>query len=186
MKKSIIYFFIFLLSLSTHMYADKKHWISFNNTTKFDMECTIEGLCYLSDDHKNLEVDFDANDDYNIFVECGLKTNIDGKDYIKVIITFDCNQQSTAVINSLLFCNNIPCDITIQSVACKNHRLQLQTFCNITKADQYKVILEYSPDYGIDLYPEKISFYATYAHKFKQILQNILLAALQATNYLPY
>ena len=187
MKKSTIYLYFFGFLLSVHTHATMQPWITLTNKTDFDIECTAQGLYYVPENNsENLKIDFSVNEDHNIFVQCTPQIEVEGKNCLQVVITFDCDAKSFATINSLLFCNGIACDLKIDSVICRCHRLQLQTSCNLTKADQRKVIVEFKSDYGINIFAEKISFYVTCAHTFKKTLQNILLTALQAVNYLPY
>ncbi len=187
MKKLFISICICLYTLSYNINAQIEPLITVHNTTNIDMQCIVECVYYLPENaFEKFDIKFNANKNHNIFVNWIAQVDEHGNDYLQMFINFDCNNNSITTLNNLIYFNNAPCNVIINSVECKNHRLQIQTWCNLTSADQPKVVISYQPDYGFDISPEKKSLYVTCAHNFKQMLQSLLLAALQATNYLPY
>jgi hypothetical protein len=184
MKSCILFSSIFLYYTSIFS-ANPSSLLVIHNTTKLDMELIIEGI-YHPDNDQEIYVDFNVNKDQNITIECNLQEDKNEQTYMYCKATLACKPESITTLHPMLFCNEIACDLRLQSIICNNHHLQLQTFYNIRNKDQKYVIIEYNSDNGIHLTVQPFSWYANYAHRFKIMLQAILTKMLQATEYLPY
>ena len=185
MKNFIVRICAFLFFAPIFANPDLSPWLVIHNATKLDMEINTTGKCYLGDNpEKNLGFDFGDNE--NIDIYCSFEQDENEKNYLELQIVVDCAPESTTTINRMLLCNQTPCDLAIQSITCTNHCLQLQTFCNFSNEDLPHVTVDYQPDYGISIDAQQISTEPSYADKLKKMIQNTVLAILQAMRLLPY
>ncbi len=184
-KSSIVALFIFLASSTIFPVFDLSPWIVVHNTTKFDVTCHIQAICH-RDDFEDEDVTIITSNNENITVECFQEKDELGNDFMKITIGFICKAELATAFNPMFYRDDTIFNPQIKSVSITYETLQLTDFYDITNPEQRYFSIEYQEDAGITMHAQEISLYIRCLNNFKQTLRNIVIAALNATNYLPY
>lgn len=172
-----------LISTTTFPLFDLSPWIVIDNSTKFDFACEVEAA-YYPVDSDNISVLINKDDNFNVSFDQA--EDEDGNEYIKINIHFACASQCASVLNPMFYEDDELFNPKIKSVTLTHQSLQLTTFCYPTKKDLRYFSIEYQLDNGIIMKMNEISTYIKCLNNFKQTMRNVVLAALEATNWLPY
>jgi hypothetical protein len=186
MKKFTVIFYILLYGQSLFG-VDLSPWLVIDNKTKLDMQINIASKFYLKDNQDNLmHFNLDDKDFENLDIYYSFHEDNNEKIYLNLECIVYCKAESQTILTSMLFCDEVLCNPVIESVTCTNLCLQLQTCCDRLKYSDSYITVQYDAKSGINLYAQPIPIYSKYLQKFKKIVQSLLVAALQATNSLPY
>ena len=184
MKRYVIYLvWALLISTTTFPFFDLSPWIVIDNTTKFDFICEIEAR--YSPCEKEAFTLFFKNDD-NLNIVFSEEQDENENEYMKIIINFTCYAEHPSVLNPMFYEENELFNPEIKSLKFTHQSLQLTTFCSPIKKDHRYFSIAYQPDNGIMIHAGEISTYIKCLNNFKQMMRNVVLAALDATNWLPY
>ena len=178
-------YLICALTFSTSLFPifDASPWIVVKNATKLDFVCKIDITCDELEDAE-FTLYFDTYEDLDIeFYDASQYA--DGDLSLKATLTFTCPAEQTRIFNSIFYKDDILFFPKIMSVDFIHPSLQLTTFCTPTENDRYFSIA-HQPDHGIITDATPIALYIKCLSNFKQTLQALLAAALNATNWLPY
>ncbi len=177
-------FLICSLLISTPLFSifDVSPWIIIENKTKLDFECKFEAIYYPSDDEQitltlndsNINVVFDNGEDEN------------ENEFLKITLTFVSYAEQAFVLNPIFSQDGIVFNPQITCLDFTHPSLQIFTFCNPTHIDHRYFSIEHQQEDGIITKMHAISMYVKCLNNFKQMIRNLLAAAMNATNLLPY
>ena len=177
-------FNIFIVQ-NIHAFLDSSPWLIIDNQTEFDFVCTLKG----SIPH------LDSNDSQLLMSTSGAKINAITSTAItanyefpstSIVLNIHCPTGTTITFNSPLFDPSQANHITIESFQAVHESLQIAIPWDTSNNHQRHFSISHDPINGITATSSYISLYTRWLHTFKQGLKNILLAALQVLEKLPY
>ena len=172
-----------LISTPTFPFFDLSPWIVIDNTTQFEFTCQIEALYYPSED-ENRTIFINKDDNFNVsFDQC---EDEDGNECIKIMIIFMCSAHHAIVLEPMFYEDDSLFNPEIKSLSLTHESLQIQTICYPTQQNNRYFSINYQPDNGFTVTNNEISTWITCVNNFKKAIRTIILAALNAVNWLPY
>ena len=185
MKKLIFLIFNLLIPTITLPNFNLSPWIIINNKSNLDFTCEIKAACY-QDDYEDDNITLMLNNNEELNFKCEHSYDEDGNDLIVFIIRLDCKAEQTTVLNPIFYHDDIMFNPPIKSIKIVHDSLQLTASCDSTSTNKLYFTIEHQSDRGITVQKQTISTYIRCLNNFKQTIRNTILAALNATNYLPY
>lgn len=185
-KKNVVFLLCSLFTSTINFpILDLSPWIAVDNTTKLSLTCQIEAVYYRSDyEDENISIIANNNDDLTI--KCKQEQNEDGNDFMHFTISFVCKPEQTSVFNPIFYEEDVMFNPQIKSVELTHESLQLRIVFNTTDLDQRYFTIKYDDDFGLIANQQAIPIYVKCLNNFKQTLRSIIIAALNAAQYLPY
>ncbi|MDP3787918.1 MAG: hypothetical protein Q8Q60_01205 [Candidatus Chromulinivorax sp.] len=184
-KKNI---FLCTLLLSTPIFSifDLSPWIVVENKTKLNFLCKVEAIFYRSEG-KQIILDIEnIQDRENVHFVFENDEDDDENESLKVTINFISYAQQTFVFNSIFYIDGILENPEIINIDFTHQSLQIINFCTPTTINQRYFSIEQQEELGIITNTYEISIYIKCLNNFKQMIRNILAAASNAANLLPY
>ncbi len=180
MKKVLFLLQILCFSSPIFSYFDLSPWIVINNNTKLELSCKIEATCNRAD------YEIVCPGDLNEMIAFNYFQNENGNEMMTFTISFSCPAEQIITCNPMFYKDGVIINPEIKAVTFVHNYLQLSTFCNPTDVDQRYFAVEYNPKIGITTKAQPISIYVKCLNNFKKTIRHVILAALNATNWLPY
>ncbi|MGZ6251344.1 MAG: hypothetical protein ACXWL2_04905 [Candidatus Chromulinivorax sp.] len=184
-------FFIILCTTNGYLTAifNDSPWLVIENQTPFDFNCTI--TTRYDKDNKTIYEDgfliLTQNNPIQLNIQYQHQEDQQNVPYLQSIIQFNCRAEESITINPLF--STIEGKIfypKIESLELQQNSLQLTIpFDNINIKHRYFVIT-YNDEEGFSAKQNEIPLYIACCNNIKQSIRNVILALLQATNYLPY
>ncbi len=184
------FYILYCLTVTTSAFSifDESPWMIINNETDLDFVYEFKATCYPLDDEKII-LSFNDSDIFNnddLYVQYNCEENEDEKQCIYFTISFTCPAKNRITLNSMFYKNDVMFLPEITSSLFTHQSLQITSLCDPVNTEQRYFFIEYQPDYGFISTATSIPIYIKSLSSFKQILQSMLTAALNATNSLPY
>lgn len=176
------------LALMTHLaFSQQAHpWLDIKNNSNFTMTCTIQMAYYIEGQLENKTIFVNIEEEPNLIVNFRPEQDEDGKDFVEISMIFDVAAHTTKSFESIFRDDEAMFNPKIISILMINHELQIKHAYDLKHDYETSFLIDYADTIGFTLTTQSKSLYIDCMSYIKKTIRNILLAALRATESLPY
>ncbi len=176
------------LTLMTHFAFSQQAnpWFGIKNNSDFTMTCTMQMAYYIEEQQENKTVYVNLEKDPSVVINFRPEQGETGKDFVAINMTFDIAARTTKSFESIFREDDTTFNPKIISIFMINNELQIKHAYDLTHDYETSFIIDYADNVGFTLTAQSKSFYIDCMSSIKQTIRKILLAALRATESMPY